>query len=289
MIESCVFTDEVAVDFEEAVRICAELHVPAVEVRGVGATNINRIDREIVSDLKKVLDRYGVRVGVIGSGFGKCDLDSDEQWQEHLAILERQIGFCEVLGTRLIRGFASWVPDRSNWRNGPRRIDDHLERIVRRLEPACRRAEEAGVVIALETEPSTWSGSCEEVGRILEAVGSPALSCCWDVANSWHFGTLGYPDAYEHVRGRITHLHIKDLALDPEEPSRPTGTTHIDRGDIPYHTIFQALIDDGYDGLASVETHLFFGMADRHRWLQPATVAALRNLNRVLAEVQGGF
>jgi len=30
-------------------------------------------------------------------------------------------------------------------------------------------------------------------------------------------------------------------------------------------------------------------MAGRFAWLEPATVAALRNLNRVLAEVQGGF
>ena len=40
-------------------------------------------------------------------------------------------------------------------------------------------------------------------------------------------------------------------------------------------------------GVASVETHLFFGHQPRYRWLQPATIDALRNLNRVLAEVQG--
>jgi sugar phosphate isomerase/epimerase len=291
MIESCVFTDEVAADFEEAVRICAELHVRYVEPRGLGGgVNINRIDRDGAAGMKRILDSYGVRVGVIGSSFGKCALDNEEEWEEHLAILERQIEFCELFGTRVIRGFAFWLPAREDWRRGPRPdIEERIERIVERLAVACSLAEEAGVTLALETEPSTFSGSCAEVGRILEAVGSPALSCCWDVANSWHFGVPAYPEAYRSIRGRVRHLHIKDLAIASEDPSRILGTTHIDLGDIPYHEIFRALIDDGYDGLASVETHLFFGMADRHRWLQPATVSALRNLNRVLAEVQGGF
>ena len=65
------------------------------------------------------------------------------------------------------------------------------------------------------------------------------------------------------------------------------GVTHIDLGQIPWPDIFRQLLDDGYDGVASVETHLFSRHMPRHRWLQPATIDALRNLNRVLAEVQG--
>jgi sugar phosphate isomerase/epimerase len=217
-------------------------------------------------------------------------LDSEEEWKEDLATLERQIGFCELFGTRIIRGFAFLVPDCENGKSAERPdIADYLDQIAERLSAACSRAAEAGVTIALETEPSTFSGSCAEVRSILTAVDSPALSCCWDVANSWHFGVPAYPEGYQSVKGQISHLHIKDLTLAADEPSRSTGTTHIDLGDVPYRDIFRALIADGYDGLASVETHLFFGMADRYRWLQPATMLALQNLNRVLAEVQGGF
>ena len=68
-----------------------------------------------------------------------------------------------------------------------------------------------------------------------------------------------------------------------------TGDTYIDKGEIPWPEIFKTLIADGYDGLASVETHLFFDLHEYFEWLRPATIQALRNLNRVLAEVQGAL
>lgn len=290
MIQACVFTDELSKDFEEAVRICAELRVPYIEPRGMWGTNINRIDLEGAEKMKAVLDRFGVKVGILGSGFGKCGLDNDDEWKEHLTFLERQFRFCDLFGTRLIRGFPFWLPAGGDWDREPRPdIDRYLDRIAEKLKVAAAMAEREGIQISLETEPSTFSGSCQETAAIISAVDSPAFSCCWDVVNSWHFGEPAFPDGYKHIRGKVTHVHVKDAALDPGDRGKTKGSTHIDLGDIPYHEIFNALIDDGYEGLASVETHLFAKMADRFRWLQPATVAALRNLNRVLAEVQGGY
>ncbi len=290
MIESCVFTDEISLDFEEAVRSCAELHVRYIEPRGVWDTNINKIDLDGAKRMKTILDRYGVRVGIIGSGFGKCSLIDEDEWAEHLGILERQFRFCDLFGTRLIRGFPFWLPAGDDWERTPRPVmSDYIERIAAKMTRAAEMAAKEGVTISIETEPSTFSGSCEEAAAIIAAVDSPAFTCCWDIANSWHFGVPAYPEGYKEIRGTVTHVHVKDISLDPNDPAKSTGTTHIDLGDIPYRDIFRALIDDGYDALASVETHLFFNMADRFRWLKPATEAALRNLNRVLAEVQGGF
>ena len=84
----------------------------------------------------------------------------------------------------------------------------------------------------------------------------------------------------------MTHLHVKDATHDPQDRSKQTGSTYIDLGDIPWPEILRTLIADGYNGLASLETHLFFELDDFCRWLQPASINALRNLNRVLAEVQ---
>lgn len=114
MIQACVFTDEISTDFEEAIRTCAELRVPFAEPRRVWGTDINRIDLDGARKMKAILDRYGVRVGVIGSGFGKCSLDDEAEWQEHLEILDRQIRFCDLFGTRIIRMFPFWVPPEVN-------------------------------------------------------------------------------------------------------------------------------------------------------------------------------
>jgi len=290
MIQACVFNDELSHDFEEAIRICAELRVPFIEIRdGVYGSSINQIDLETAKKVKQTMDRYGVGVGCIGSGFGKCSLTDEDEWQEHLQILERQIQFADLWGVRLLRMFPFWLPKEFDWRTGARPdLEAYLPQIVERLRVACTRAEQEGITFTMEAEGSTFSGTCPEIRAIIDAVGSPALTCCWDVANSWHFGRIGWPDDYPFVKGLVTHLHVKDMTFDPNDRSKPVGRTYIDEGEMPWTEILSTLRDDGYDGLASVETHLFFGMHDRFRWLQPATIDALRNLNRILAEIEAG-
>jgi sugar phosphate isomerase/epimerase len=290
MIQSCVFTDEISRDFEEAVRLCAELRVDYVEVRGVWDTNINRMDLEGARKLKTILDRYGVSVGILGSGLGKCNLFDDEEWAENLSFFERQIRFCDLFDTRKIRCFAFWVPEGVDYRAGERPdLETHLGPIAERLQGPARRAAQEGIVLSLETEAATFGGTCPEVRAVIDAVDCSALTCCWDVANSWSAGRIAFPNDYEYIQGMVTHVHVKDCTFDPADQSKRTGWTHIDLGEIPYKEIFKTLIADGYEGLASVETHLFSDMADRFRWLTPATAAALRNLNRILAETRAGL
>ena len=111
MIRACVFNDEISDDFETAIGICAELRVPFIEIRGnVFGTNVNKLDLDGAKQGKQVLDRYGVRVGCIGSGFGKCSLTDPDEWEEHLQILERQIQFADLWDVRLLRMFPFWLP-----------------------------------------------------------------------------------------------------------------------------------------------------------------------------------
>ena len=166
-------------------------------------------------------------------------------------------------------------------------MEAYLPQIVDRLRGPCQRAEREGLMLTIETEGWTFGGTCAEVRTIIDGVGSPALTCCWDVVNSWHYGRIAWPDDYPLVRGLISHLHIKDATFDPRDRAIKTGSTHIDRGEVPWPEILRTLAADGYNGLASLETHLFFDLADFYEWLRPATISALRNLNRVLAEVQG--
>lgn len=289
MIHACVFTDELTLDFEEAIRICAELRVGYIEPRGgLYGQNINEIDLNTAKKMKQFMDRYGVQVGCIGSGFGKCSLTDKQEWQEHQAILERQLAFADLWGTSVIRVFPFWLPKEYDWREQRPNVEEYLDRIVPKMRWACEKAEAAGVKLAIEPEGSTFSGHCGEIRTIIDAVGSPALTVAWDVANSWHYGRVAWPDDYPLVKGLVTHLHIKDGLINEDGTMDfRKGRTYIDLGDIPWAEIFRTLLDDGYEGMASVETHLFFDMADRFRWLQPATIGALRNLNRVLAEVQG--
>ena len=289
LIQACVFTDELSDDFEEAIRICAELRVPFVEPRlGLFGSDVNQIELDVAKRMKNAMDRYGIKVGCIGSKVGKCSLSDEEAWQEHLRILDRQMAFAALWDVRLIRIFGFWVPQDIDPRSDRRpELEAYLPRIAERLQGACERAEREGLMLTMETEGWTFGGTCPEVRAIIDAVGSPALTCCWDVANSWNYGRIAWPDDYPLVKGLVSHLHIKDAVFNPRDRAKKTGRTYIDRGEIPWLDILRTLAADGYNGLASLETHLFFDLADFYHWLKPATIDALGNLNRILAQVRG--
>jgi sugar phosphate isomerase/epimerase len=287
VIRSSVFSDELSLDFDETVRICAELRVGYIAPRGgLYGSDINHLQRDGAERMKEAMDRYGIGVWAIGSQFGKCSLTDPADWEFHQDILERHLEFAHLWGSKVMRVFPMHIPDEYRESGERPPLEPYLPVILERMQWACKRAEEEGVLLAIEPEAITFSGDIPEVVAVLKAVNSKALGVSWDVANSWGKGNRAWPDQYPMIKDRVHDLHVKDAFFN-EDRTEQVSRTHIDLGEIPWHDIFRTLLDDGYDGVASIETHLFGGHAPRHRWLQPATIDALRNLNRVLAEVQG--
>ena len=288
MIRSSVFSDELSFDFDETVRICAELRVGFIAPReGLYGSDINHLQMSGALRMKEAMDRYGIGVYAVGSQFGKCSLTDPDDWTFHQDVLERHLQFAKLWGSKVLRVFPMNIPPAFRESGQRPDLDEYLPVIVERMRWACRRAEEEGVLLAIEPEGSTFSADLPEIRRVIDAVGAKTLGVSWDVANSWRPGHLPWPDEYPLIKGLVWDIHVKDAFFDPKDPTMKVASSHIDLGEIPWHDIFRQLLDDGYDGVASVETHLFPRHQPRHRWLQPATIDALRNLNRVLAEVQG--
>lgn len=278
MIEVGVFTDEISLDLKRALEIISELDVRKVELRTIGDKNISEIDFTEAEEINKFLRKYNVSVGVIGSPFGKCHIDNMEEYLRHLKMLEHLIKLADIFHTQIIRIFAFWKP------TGPEDVripleGDLLSQIIDRLIPAVKLAEERGKILALETEGSTYVGTCKEACRVVSTINSKTLKVCWDIANGWYCGE--YPlEGYNYIRGLVAHLHIKDFTIDPVT-SKKKGCI-VGEGIIPYDTIFKNLSLDGFLGMASIETHLFFGDPDRFVKLEKATSQSILNIKKVL-------
>lgn len=247
-MELAFFTDEVSrEDFEESVRLGVAAGATGVEIRGgVWGRPIHEIDDDTVKRVQDVLAAHGVRVCSLGSPFGKCAHDSAEERDRHHRIFDRMVELTGVLGTPIIRGFALWNPYRKERDAARPRIGDYLETIVPFLEPAVRKAASAGVTLSLENEDATLVGSCAEASELAEAMGNPdGLSFCWDVNNGIACGEPAYPDGYDRIRGRITHLHVKPNEQDVLDPIRGT--------DLAYAALLRQMRADGYAGAASIE------------------------------------
>src|ERR1051325_2677831 len=100
-IRACVFCDEVAEDFEEAVRLSAEAGAEGLELRGrLFGKSIAQIDDDEAARVAEICDRYGVAVAVIGSPVGKCH---PCQAAEHQQMFQRMAELAQFFGTTRIR------------------------------------------------------------------------------------------------------------------------------------------------------------------------------------------
>lgn len=268
MIETCVFADEVSKDFDEAVRLSVEAGATAIELRGgIWGRSVRNATDDDIARMKEVLDKYGARIAVIGSPVGKCSHEDEDQYQQHLQFFENVVKVAHAMDVKVIRGFAFWNPLRKERRRP--NLDEYLPLIAEKFTPIVKRAEEEGLIYALETETSTMTGTLEETRRVIDALGGgPALASCWDVNNGYRGGEQPLPDGYAQVRGIVSHVHVKPNADKNIDTVSDSATT--------YEEVLNTLIADGYSGCASIE-----------HWGSPELMlAGVRQLSALLERIQ---
>lgn len=283
MIRPAVITDEISQDFERSLDVMLEYGVRDAELRGLWDVNVLDLSPAQLRRARTALDGRGMRVCGIASPIYKCDLfDSDAAAGPHprrpaadhtldqqLTLLERGIELCEYFNTKLIRVFAFW-------RQRP--LDaEALRLIVAALLPGVRRAEQAGVTLGLENEHACMLGTGAEIAAALREIPSPGLRAVWDPGNAFFAGERPFPDGYQAIRDRIAHVHIKDAARDAD--GKPCWTV-VGAGQIDFAGQLAALLQDGYQGCVSLETHYQAPGGDP----EESTRLCLDGLTRLLGE-----
>ncbi|MCD6350565.1 MAG: sugar phosphate isomerase/epimerase [Armatimonadetes bacterium] len=246
MFKLGVISDEISQDFERVLQVLAEYEVPTVEPRSVWDKNPQELDAEDVARMKKLLNQYGISVCSIATPFLKCDMGDEEQYAQHLEILRRCLELAQELEAPVIRTFVFWrtAPAREVW-----------QQLLDAYEVPVKMAEEAGVVLGMENEASTHLATAREAAEFCAAINHPRVRAIWDPANEVYAdeGVLPFPDAFEQIKPWMIHMHIKDAVRGEDGQARcvPVG----DGGYIDYPGQFKALMDMGYEGVCSLETH----------------------------------
>jgi len=247
MFKLSVISDEISQDFERVLQVAQDYDVPQVEPRSVWDNPPQDIPDADVAKMQKLLEQYGMSVCCIASPFLKCDLGDEEQYQEHLGILRRCIELAHTFNCKIIRGFTFW-------RTGP--PQDVWQQLLDAYEEPIKICEQEDVYIGIENESSTHIGSAGEAEQLYKAMASPRVRAIWDPANEVFAegGELPYPTAFERMKPFLIHVHIKD-AVKADTPEKGRCVPVGDGGYIDYPGQFQALIDMGYEGACSLETH----------------------------------
>ena len=286
MFKLSVITDEVSQDLERVARFAKRFKLDGIEIRSLW----NKGPHELVeraSEIRATLRKYDLEVCCIASPFFKANIDDEKEYAQHIEILKKVIELAKSLDTNLIRGFTFW-------RKGP--LDEYLDRILSKFEEPLDIIKSEGVVLLIENEPSTHVNNGRRLAQFLEALRANCVMGLWDPGNDMFDpeGETPYPEGYEHVRGKIAHIHIKD----GKRVERKAVWTPVGEGEVDYIGQLRALKEDDYTGYLSLETHwrpkielseeqvsrpggeLFSTMGEE------ASEICIRNLIRIINELQ---
>lgn len=283
-----VFTDEVSQDLDLAVRVATRFGLDGVELRSVWSKPIQHLSDADVERIRAALGEHNLLVAAIASPVFKCELGDEAAHEEHLDYLRSCIRTARKLGTNIIRVFTFWKrgPSQPVW-----------DQIKEKFQPAVPIAEDAGVILGLENESSTYMATAAETARFITEIDSPAVKVVWDPCNEVFAegGVTPYPDAYGHVQPWVVHLHVKDAIKGPsggEPQMAPVG-----EGVVDWKGQLVELLKQDYQGYASLETHWRPTALSEELMNRPggeafseageyASEMCLKNLTRILAEVR---
>ncbi len=261
-----VITDEISDDLDLALDFISTYHLRGCELRDIWGKNIMNLKPEDLSRARHLIEDYNLRVSDIGSPIFKYNLPqmpahpelpdrsfgaafSDKNSDE---LLMKSFNLAHFFGTNKVRVFSySRVKE-------PQKAYPYVRD---RLAKAAEMAGKNNIVLVLENEMDCNVGTGVELGRILKDINNPNLRGNWDPGNAVMLGEVPYPDGYNAVKGLFAHMHVKDARKDPTTGRlrwAPVGAGVIDwKGQI------KAVLDSGYNGTMSLETH--YRRADGNR------------------------
>lgn len=291
-----VFTDEITMDFAEACRTAAEAGLQYVDIRRVWGMFSHDVPRPRWREMATILGDHGLRIGAIQSNFGKCAISGPE-YEAHIKFFPILVEQAHFFGTDTMRVFPFWNETQITYDppfpGGIRpNLEPTLAEIVRQFQPAATLAEREGVKLGFEPEHSTYSGSPQEVARIVAAVGSPNVGVAWDANNGWDDASMD--EAYALFKGKIVNVHIKERVMSPDERRAFVAAggevrrqpALLGTGALPWPSLITTLERDGFHGIYSIETH--FGSRGAYGWpkLKAATTYYMYALRELLENAE---
>ena len=249
MFSIAVITDEVSQDLETVIAFAREFNLDGIEIRSIWDKPPQDLDDDEIARIRERTGEAGLSVVGVAAPFYKCDIEDDTACREHLEILRKCIRVAHGLDTPLVRVFAFWKQ---------KSLDRYWDLIIDRYREPVRIAEGEGVVLGLENEASTLIGTGAETRRLVDALATTAVKPLWDPCNELFDdgGQKPYPDGYDHIRSDMCHMHFKDgiRGTDAGDVNVPMC-----EGEIDYRGQFADLIERGYEGCLSLETHWRIG------------------------------
>ena len=259
-LQLSILTDEISQDFGHACEVASrDFGMGLVDLREAGGKNLMNWDAAQIAEVRKVVDRFNLRVACLATPIFKVDWPDapkspfspkrDEfgasfTFAQQDELLERAFELAGQFRTDRIRVFDFW------------RLEDqkpHRAAIDEVVRKAAAKAGKRSLTLVLENEYACNTATGAEAGRLAAAIPDKALQITWDPGNAQFRDEVPFPGGFAAIpKGRIGHVHCKDAAR------RAAGKWEwmaMGSGAIDWAGQFRALKADGYNHACTLETH----------------------------------
>jgi L-ribulose-5-phosphate 3-epimerase len=259
-LQLSILTDEISQDFGHACEVASrDFGMGLVDLREAGGKNLMNWDAAQIAEVRKVVDRFNLRVACLATPIFKVDWPDapkssfspkrDEfgasfTFAQQDELLERAFELAGQFRTDRIRVFDFW------------RLEDqkpHRAAIDEVVRKATAKAGKRGLTLVLENEYACNTATGAEAGRLAAAIPDKALQITWDPGNAQFRDEVPFPGGYAAIpKGRIGHVHCKDAA---RSAAGKWEWMAMGSGVIDWAGQFRALKNDGYGFACTLETH----------------------------------
>ena len=240
---------------EDVMRACADLGIPALEVRDEEGLGLPPADAP-AAELARACERLrllssGIGVELIVASGASLGLEAD------CPRLLRAIDAAHSLGSPVVRVF---LPKLATWHVGA----DFDHSVVQPLEPGLRAADAAGVLLCVENTSSP-EGSVSRIMGFVDQVESQlglSIGMTLDTGNCLMNEQDGDPRQAAKLAGRrVRYVHLKDVRCDMDSNLKDCAPGF---GSIDFRSFFGELNAGCFQGYACFE---FDGAGEGLVWL----------------------
>ena len=171
-----------------------------MELRGFGKSlNINNLSVEQAKEMKAEIDRKGMKVASIGSGYGKINIKED--FAPHFEKFKNTVEVAKILEAKYIRLFSFYFSEGDSY-------EEYRDEVISRVKAMVDYATAEGIICCHENEKGIYGDNAERCLDILEACEGK-LRAVFDPANFVQCG-VDTLKAYDLLEDYIEYFHIKD-------------------------------------------------------------------------------
>lgn len=174
-----------------------------MELRGFGSElNVNNMTIEQAKEMKAKIDAAGMKVGSLGSKYGKIEITDD--FESHFEAFKNSCEVAKILGTKYIRIFSYYFKNGESY-------EEYRDEVLRRIQAMATYAHEQGLLCCHENEKGIYGDNAERCLDILRNVEH--IRGVFDPANFVQCG-VDTLKAYEMLEPYIEYMHIKDAMFE---------------------------------------------------------------------------